>query len=71
MPDIPNKNTADFSNLAHVLSIDMRYYFEPSDFVNWTDSYYPSELFKYNIEVLSDIATQLFDSKQSTSYISE
>jgi capsular polysaccharide biosynthesis protein len=71
MPDIPNKNTSNFSNLAHVLSVDLRYYFEPSNFVNWTDSYYPSELFKYNIEVLSDIATQLFDSKQSTPNISE
>ena len=71
MPDIPNKNTADFSNLAHVLSIDMRYYFEPSSFVNWTDSYFPSELFKYNIDVLNNVAVQLFESTNPTSGDSE
>ncbi|MBL4586797.1 MAG: glycosyltransferase family 61 protein [Flavobacteriales bacterium] len=70
MPDIANKNAAVYSNIAHVLSIDLRYYFEPSGFVNWTDTYDPSELFKYNIDVFSGVATQLFDEKHATSGIS-
>jgi capsular polysaccharide biosynthesis protein len=69
MPDIPNKNTAGYSNLAHVLSIDLRYYFEPSDFVNWTDTYDPSELFKYNIDALSGAATQMFDDNRATTSV--
>jgi capsular polysaccharide biosynthesis protein len=67
MPDIPNKNMANFSNLAHVFSIDLRYYFEPSDFVNWTDSYYPSDLFKYNIDKMTKDAAQVFDEKLAKS----
>jgi capsular polysaccharide biosynthesis protein len=61
MPDFPNKNTATYSNIAYVLSIDLRYYFEPSDFVNWTDTYQPTELFKYNTDAFSKIAPQLFE----------
>lgn len=58
---VPNIEYASpFSNLAHVFGIDLRYYYETSNFLNWSDLNYPTEQFIFDAAALHEAARMIF-----------